>query len=188
MQTQSMWCPLKALELLFRHGAAIQWNVCVLREDTSKEQAATARIIGASYCQPPSSSGVTWEYTETEPKSCSGSRNSLNLATLRSSAPPIQYVPIFSCLGNHHVQFRMTDKETVPNFVDTTCSDIPGADGKKNVWCSAWSWGHVLLTWQQSILAKDPVLHSYFPLVLEEEEFPWGSSFSLLCHRYCLGQ
>lgn len=121
MHRLSVWCSLKAVELLFRHGAPPQWSVCMPGEDTSKEQVATARIFCASYCRPPSSSGATWEHTGTEPKNCSGKRNSLCPGTLSSSAPRVWYLPIFFWLENHHVHSRMTGKEKVPSFVPITC-------------------------------------------------------------------
>lgn len=168
----------------------------MLVEDTNKEQAATARIIGASYCQSPPSSRVTWDHTETEPNNFSGNKNSLSLATLSSSAPPIWYMSIFFCLWNYHLQFRMTGKETVPNFVHTTCWDITEANRKKNVGCFAWSRGHLLHTWQLCLHAKDPVPHRNFPLILQDcpwkknnfFSLSWGSSFSLLHHKYIIGQ
>lgn len=68
MHRLSVWCSLKAVELCSGTAHPPQWSVCKLGEDTSKEQVATARTLCATYCQPPSSSGVTWEHTETEPK------------------------------------------------------------------------------------------------------------------------
>lgn len=93
MHTLSVWCSLKTVELLFRHGTLPQWSVCMPGEDTQGAGGHCQNTL--CKLQPaPSSSGETWEHTGTEPKNCSGKRISLYLGLLSSSALPLWYLPI----------------------------------------------------------------------------------------------
>lgn len=189
MHRLSVWCSLKTVELLPRHGTAPQWSVHMLGEDTSKEQVAIARILCTSYCHPPSSSGVTWENTGSEPKNCSGERNSLYLGTLTSSALPIWYLPIVFQPGNHHVHSRMTGTDSSQLCSHNLLIYSWGKQEEKHwMLCLVLraSAPHLaeMHSCQGSCSAQKPYICKTDPGrrgILSV--FPWGSSFSLHSRR-----